>query len=231
MNKPGCLSILARPGSQAGCSFVKALYCISFLCQSPFPVAVPCQTMTLCFLQVAWRRVCHEPRGLTASHWTTSKTPLRLSVCFQVITHLALFTFSEPRLLFQLNLYLPLTLLLLFYIPSSPFHLLKYFLICYLTSVLAPLLLHVSLRPHLLSSLHPFFPPPFVPLSRSEEGLSGVFLYKPQVQTTPCEGISPTRRRACSCPHTDINGATVHTENIRLFLAISCDSVETLSVG
>lgn len=55
--------------SQAGCSIVKALYCISFLCQSPFPVAVPCQTMmTLCFLQVAWRQVCHEPWGLPASH-------------------------------------------------------------------------------------------------------------------------------------------------------------------
>ncbi|CAB1452987.1 unnamed protein product [Pleuronectes platessa] len=76
MNERGCLSILARRRSQAGCSFVKALYCISFLCQSPFPVAVPCQTtMTLCFLQVAWRQVCHEPQGLTASHRATSEPP------------------------------------------------------------------------------------------------------------------------------------------------------------
>ncbi|TNN71376.1 hypothetical protein EYF80_018454 [Liparis tanakae] len=50
----------------------------------PFPVAVWCQTMTLRFLQVAWRRACHEPRGLTASHRTTSETPLRLSAGFQV---------------------------------------------------------------------------------------------------------------------------------------------------
>lgn len=67
--------------SQAGCSFMKALYCISFLCQSPFPVAVLCQTtMTLCFLQVACRQACHEPWGLTVSHRTTSKPLLRLSV-------------------------------------------------------------------------------------------------------------------------------------------------------
>lgn len=65
-------------GSQAGCGFVKALYCISFLCQSPFPVAVPCQAMTLCFLQVAWRRACHEPRGPSTSHWTPRVPSLRL---------------------------------------------------------------------------------------------------------------------------------------------------------
>ncbi|KAK9532673.1 hypothetical protein VZT92_010047 [Zoarces viviparus] len=64
----GLFECFSAPGSQAGCSFVKALYCISFLCQSPFPVAVRCQTMTLGFLQVAWRRACHEPWGLTASH-------------------------------------------------------------------------------------------------------------------------------------------------------------------
>ncbi|KAK1883470.1 Mini-chromosome maintenance complex-binding protein [Dissostichus eleginoides] len=54
----------------------------SNLLKEPFPVAVPCQTMTLCFLQVAWRQACHEPRGLTASPRTTSETPLRLSASF-----------------------------------------------------------------------------------------------------------------------------------------------------
>lgn len=63
-------------GSWASCSFEKTMYCISFLCQSTFPAVQPCQTtMTLCFLQVAWRWVCHEPWGLTASHWITSKSP------------------------------------------------------------------------------------------------------------------------------------------------------------
>lgn len=66
---------LNAPLSRVDCSFVKALYCISFLSQSPFPVAVPCQTtMTRRFLRVACRQVCHEPWGFTASHWTTSRT-------------------------------------------------------------------------------------------------------------------------------------------------------------
>lgn len=50
--------------SEAGCSFKRTLYCISFLCQSPLPVAVLCQTlMTSRFLRVAWRQACHEPRA------------------------------------------------------------------------------------------------------------------------------------------------------------------------
>lgn len=84
--------------SQAGCSFMKALYCISFLCQSPFPVAVLCQTtMTLCFLQVACRQACHEPWGLTVSRRTTSKPLLRLSVfkSFATLPFLDL-TFFSP---------------------------------------------------------------------------------------------------------------------------------------
>lgn len=78
----GLFEYFIASGSQAGCSFVKALYCISFLCQSPFPVAVACQTMTLCFLQVAWRQACHEPWGLDANHWTTSE-PLRYLPAFK----------------------------------------------------------------------------------------------------------------------------------------------------
>lgn len=103
--------------SQAGCSFMKALYCISFLCQSPFPVAVLCQTtMTLCFLQVACRQACHEPWGLTVSRRTTSKPLLRLSVfkSFATLPFLDL-TFFFSHFMFPLISCFPLTVFYFFF--------------------------------------------------------------------------------------------------------------------
>lgn len=110
--------------SQAGCSFMKALYCISFLCQSPFPVAVLCQTtMTLCFLQVACRQACHEPWGLTVSRRTTSKPLLRLSVfkSFATLPFLDL-TFFLP-LHVSLNFLPPFNCFLFLFLLSSLLHL------------------------------------------------------------------------------------------------------------
>lgn len=187
----------SAPVSQAGCSFVKALYCISFLCQSPFPVAVPCQTMTPGFLQVAWRRACHEPRGLTASHWTTLETPLCPSVCLLSSHSGSHFSFFPPfYFFFTLTSFTPL--------PSTSFS--PSFNILFATSWLS----FSSLCPHLLSSLHPFFPPPFVPLSRSEEGLSGVSWASHRSRPHLAKGISETAvSNKRTWTHT--RGATVHT--------------------
>ena len=171
----------SAPVSQAGCSFVKALYCISFLCQSPLPVAVPCQTMTPGFLRVAWRRACHEPRGLTASHGATLETPLCPPVC--LLSSHSESHFSSPLLtpassssssffyshvLHSSSIYLLLPLL-------------QYF-ICHLPTVL---LLPVSTPPFLFASL---LPSSLCPTVQVRRGSVRRFLSEPQVQTTPCEG-------------------------------------------
>lgn len=168
----------SAPVSQAGCSFVKALYCISFLCQSPFPVAVPCQTMTPGFLQVAWRRACHEPRGLTASHWTTLETPLCPSVCLLSSHSGSHFSFFPPFFPFYCFFYSHVLH------PSSIYlllPLLQYF-ICHLLTVL---LLPVSTPPFLFASL---LPSSLCPTVQVRRGSVRRFLSEPQVQTTPCEG-------------------------------------------
>lgn len=168
----------SAPVSQAGCSFVKALYCISFLCQSPFPVAVPCQTMTPGFLQVAWRRACHEPRGLTASHWTTLETPLCPSVCLLSSHSGSHFSFFPPFFPFYFFFYSHVLH------PSSIYlllPLLQYF-ICHLLTVL---LLPVSTPPFLFASL---LPSSLCPTVQVRRGSVRRFLSEPQVQTTPCEG-------------------------------------------
>ena len=166
MNKPGCLSILARRAPRRAVALWKP--CIVFL--------------SCARARFLWRcRVKRWPSASCKSHGDGPATSpeasppateqplsplLRLSAGFQVILHLG------PRFnLFFLHC-LPLALasfILLSYLPlSSPTTIFSYFL-----SVLNPFS-SVSLCPHLLSSLHPFFPPPFVLLSRSEAGLSGV---------------------------------------------------------
>ena len=113
----------SAPVSQAGCSFVKALYCISFLCQSPLPVAVPCQTMTPGFLRVAWRRACHEPRGLTASHGATLETPLCPPVCLlssHSESHFSSPPFNSFFFFFFFFFFLLSCPSLLFHLPPSP---------------------------------------------------------------------------------------------------------------
>lgn len=167
-------------GSQAGCSFVKALYCISFLCQSPFPVAVLCQTtMTLRFLRVAWRQACHEPQGLTASHWTTSQAPSPSGLsafksfpppCPHWIT-----LFPCPT--FSLIPYLPVTAAFCSFPPPSVHFSPTSSPVFSFTTSFQSFAPFSSVFPSVRTSsflLHPFFPPPFVPLSRSEEGLSDI---------------------------------------------------------
>lgn len=172
----GLFEYFSTLGSQAGCSFVKALYCISFLCQSRFPVAVLCQTMTPGFLQVAWRRAL--PRAL-GPHCQPLNN-LRGPTCTASSTHLVLLTltFSSPPLSSPCFLYLALISP-----PSSVF----------------------SYRPPPACPPPPCFPlstPPFLfvsllpsslcPTVQVRRGSVRHFLCKPQVQTTPCEGISAT---------------------------------------
>ncbi|CAL8387273.1 unnamed protein product [Boreogadus saida] len=52
---------------------LRVQYCISFLCQRPFPAVLRSQTtMTFCFLR--WRR-CHEPRGSTTTRPSSTPPP------------------------------------------------------------------------------------------------------------------------------------------------------------
>lgn len=161
MNKPGCLSILARRAPRRAVAFVKALYCISFLRQSPFPVAVPCQTMTLCFLQVAWRRACHEPWGLAAGHRTTSEPPpLCLSASFQVIPHLALFGshFFHTLSLVSLNSLPPFHSCFFYFAPISFTPLLSIYLLSLLQYFLISLLSVLTPFSSMFPSVHTSFP-------------------------------------------------------------------------
>lgn len=174
----GLFEYFSASGSQAGCSFVKDLYCISFLCQSPFPVALPCQTMTPGFLQVAWRRACHEPWGLTASHWTTSVAP-------------TLSAFKSPPCAFEAHVFL-------FSLPPFNSFFFYFALISLPSSILSclpppacppPPCLPLSTPPFLFASL---LPSSLCPTVQVRRGSVRRFLCKPQVQTTPCEGISAT---------------------------------------
>lgn len=175
----GLFEYFSAPGSKAGCRFVKALYCISFLCQSPFPVAVPCQTtMTLCFLQVAWRQVCHEPWGFHASQRVPPS-----SVCLR---------FSHCPFYSSLFFILHLTSMFLALLSSwlFPFSLKP-------VSLFATLCLALACFSSMFSSVHtPFLAASLLPsfLCAATQVRRSVrrFLCKPQVQTTPCEGISAT---------------------------------------
>lgn len=72
----GLFEYFSAAGSQAGCSFVKALYCISFLCQSLFSCGgAVSNDDPPGFLQVAWRRA--PPRAL----WPSPPTFARPRLC------------------------------------------------------------------------------------------------------------------------------------------------------
>lgn len=137
----GLFEYFSASGSQAGCSLVKALYCISFLCQS----TVSCGGA-----------VSNDDPRLPASRMETG-LPRALEPRRKPPNHLCA---PHPCLLSSLSPPRPFGSCLFSLLPSrSYFILLSPFLnICHL-----PTALHVSL----LSSLHPFFPPPFVPLFRS----------------------------------------------------------------
>lgn len=175
----GLFEYFSASGSQAGCSFVKALYCISFLCQSPFPVAVPCQTMTPGFLQVAWRRAL--PRALGPHRQPLNNLRGPHSLRFQV-PHLVLL-----KLTFSFFLYLPLTLWFFYFalisLPSSVFSYLPP------PACPPPPCFPLSTPPFLFASL---LPSSLCPTVQVRRGSVRRFLCKPQVQTTPCEGISAT---------------------------------------
>lgn len=183
----GLFEYFSASGSQAGCSFVKALYCISFLCQSPFSCggAVSNDDPQL----PASRMETGLPRALGPHRQPLNNLRASaLSVCL-------LSSHSPPCPHFSLpprSLLLPPFNACLFYFTLISFillPLLQYFLIRHLLYVL---LLHISLCPHLFSSLHPFFPPPFVLLSRSEEGLSGVSCASCRSRPHLVRGISAT---------------------------------------
>lgn len=188
----GLFEYFSAPGSQAGCSFMKALYCISFLCQGPFPVAVLCQTtMTLCFLQVAWRQVCHEPWGLTAGHRTTSLPPPQFSLS------VSLFSSNSPpcplwTLLFLCKRMFPLMLTYVFRHLFLHLYLLHLLLFSYppppvCLSPSSPSCFPLSTPPFLFASL---LPSSLCPAVQVRRGSVRRFLCKPRYQTTPCEGIS-----------------------------------------
>lgn len=117
--------------------------------------------MTLCFLQDAWRRSCHEPHRqppnkLTAPALYTSINPLLNS------SWLFFSTYSSPKNSF------PLFLSFFSFILSS----ISSFLAT--TRLQHPFLLTASFCLHLCSPLHPFFAPLFVCRPRSQEGLSDI---------------------------------------------------------
>lgn len=200
MNKPGCLSILARPSPRRAVALSKP--CIVFL--------------SCARARFLWRcRVKRWPPASCKSHGDGPATSpgasppateqpwrphsVRLSVCFQVILDLT-FLFSP---LFSLFIFF-FTLTSFTPLPSTSFS--PSFNILFATSWLS----FSSLCPHLLSSLHPFFPPPFVPLSRSEEGLSGFSWASHRSRPHLAKGISETAvSNKRTWTHT--RGATVHT--------------------
>lgn len=201
MNKPGCLSILARRAPRQAVASWKT--CIVFL--------------SCARARFLWRsRVKRWPPASCKSHGDEPATsPGASPPATEQPPWPPLSPLSSPHLVllkltFSFFLYLPLTLSS--FILLSFRSLLLYCLVCHLLPVL---LLHVSLCPHLLSSLHPFFPPPFVPLSRSGEGLSGVSCASRRSRPHLVRGFlqlpsaMPYRNKKLMSAY--IHGATVHT--------------------
>lgn len=185
MNRPGCLSILTQWSPRRAVASWKP--CIVFLS------CARARFLWRCCVKQRWPSASCKSHGdgpdtspgasLPATEWPQSSPSICWFVPFQVRFPPCSF-WSPPCICtctvshkFYKNYLFHHPLLALISLSSPLLHLLPfapYFLTCHLLPVTRPFLLHVSLCPHLLSSLHPFFPLLFVPLSRSEEGLSEI---------------------------------------------------------
>lgn len=226
MKKWGCLSILARRAPRRAVASWKP--CIVFLS------CARAHFLWWCRVKQRWPSASCKSHGdgpatspgasLPATEQPPS--PPTTPFSFQVTPHLGPpASHFLPLVPFSVLHSLSLTSRTLSLLPSTS--LFPSFLIC-LPSASCPLLLHVPLCPHVLSSLHPFFPPPFVPLSRSEEAPSDVSCASRRSRPHLVRGFlqrpsaTPYRNtETCTLMSAKRHGATVHTENIWLFLAVT----------